>query len=301
MREPLVSVIIPNFNYARFLGEAIESVMGQTYTNIEVIVVDDGSSDDSLKVARSFGEKVRLIEQENSGVSAARNRGIGGSTGELVAFLDSDDVWHSKKLEKQVALFQDNEGIGLVHCGYVEIDDQDNRYNEYTDGMAGDVASEMLKYERPVILGGGSAAVVRRSVLEDVGGFDPLVTPAEDWEFYFRCASVSKVGFIPEVLLSYRVHDKNAHSNIQKMERGILAAYQKSFETDDPDLLAIRDQCFGKIHSVLAGSYFSAGSYRSFARHAIKSIILAPKLSVRYLAFPVRYLARSTKGRSLSR
>ena len=103
-----VSVIIPNYNYARFIGEAIESVLAQTYQPLEIIVVDDASTDDSIKVIESFGDKVKLIRQENGGVGKARNTGARNAGGDFLAFLDADDIWLPEKIEKQIKLFQSN-------------------------------------------------------------------------------------------------------------------------------------------------------------------------------------------------
>ena len=101
-----VSVIIPNFNYADFVGEAIQSVLKQTYQNTEIIVVNNGSTDNSLEILRSFGDKILIVDQANLGQSGARNAGLAKSTGELIAFLDADDLWEPKKLEKQMILLQ---------------------------------------------------------------------------------------------------------------------------------------------------------------------------------------------------
>lgn len=110
-----VSVIIPNYNYAKYVRKAIESVLLQTYSNLEVIVVNNGSTDDSLQVLKEFGGKIELIDQSNLGQSGARNSGLRRSTGDLIAFLDADDFWEPTKLEKQIALI--NEDVQLVYCG----------------------------------------------------------------------------------------------------------------------------------------------------------------------------------------
>ena len=103
--KPLVSAIIPNYNYSRYIGEAVESALNQTYKNIEVIVVDDGSCDDSLKVLSAYVDRIKVVSQKNAGVAMARNNGVEVSTGEYVAFLDADDVWLPDKVEKQVDRF----------------------------------------------------------------------------------------------------------------------------------------------------------------------------------------------------
>ncbi|HEX3110532.1 MAG TPA: glycosyltransferase family A protein, partial [Thermoanaerobaculia bacterium] len=110
-----VSVVIPSYNYARYLGEAIDSALGQTLPPLEVIVVDDGSTDDTPAVLAAYGDRIRVLRQKNAGVAVARNSGIAAARGECVAFLDADDVWLPRKLELQIPLFTDS--VGLVHCG----------------------------------------------------------------------------------------------------------------------------------------------------------------------------------------
>src|SRR5437773_3781756 len=112
-----VSVVIPTYNYARYLPEAIDSALAQTHAPLEVIVVDDGSTDDTPRVLAVYGDRIRVIRQANRGPGAARNTGIAAARGEYVGFLDADDVWLPRKLELQMARFEADQGLGLVHCG----------------------------------------------------------------------------------------------------------------------------------------------------------------------------------------
>ena len=123
MRDPVVSVVIPTHNFGHFVAEAIGSVLNQTVAIAEIIVVDDGSTDDKNEVVGRFGEKVRYIVQANAGVCAARNRGVSLSRGSHIAFLDADDTWEPTKIEKQLVKFSEDAEIGLVHCGLREFDD----------------------------------------------------------------------------------------------------------------------------------------------------------------------------------
>ena len=119
---PLITVIVVNYNYGRYLGECIDSVLAQTYPNIEVIVVDDGSTDNSLSILQPYGERILIIQQENKGVSAARNAGLLKSKGQWIAFLDSDDAWRPEKLQEQSTYLQDP-AVGMVFCGVEYTDD----------------------------------------------------------------------------------------------------------------------------------------------------------------------------------
>lgn len=289
---PKVSVVIPNYNYGRFLAAAISSVLAQTYSNIEIIVVDDGSTDNSIEVLQRFGKQIKWFGQKNMGVSCARNRGVAESSGEILAFLDSDDLWIPQKLEKQIEVFESDKSVGLVHCGYVDIDKSGNLLEEHTNGMAGWVAEEMIRFQRAVILGSGSAAAVRRDIFENIGGFDPNTAPVEDWEFGFQTARHYKIGFVPEVLMKYRQHGSNSHLNIKRMERAFLGAYNKVFAEDNFEFKNIKNVCFGRIHTILAGSYFQAGDYPNFVRQMCKALWLSPKSIGQVAGFPLRRAKR---------
>ena len=292
MKEPLVSVIIPNYNYARFLRQSIDSALAQTYPNLEVIVVDDGSTDDSLAVLATYGSRIRCVTQSNRGVSEARNRGVLESRGGLLAFLDSDDIWLPSKIEKQVRWLLSDPEVGLVHTGCLEVDAAGRVLRKRLDGMEGWVAESMLRLQRPVILGGGSAVLVTKAAFNIVGGFDPLLPPAEDWDFYFRVASNFKVGFVPEYLLHYREHGSNGHLNLVRMEESLLLAFDKAFRIATPELRGMKRACYGKLHSILAGSYFRSGSYLRFSGHLAKSLFLMPSTGLRMLGFPSRWWRR---------
>src|SRR5438034_9298591 len=146
-----VSVIIPTYNYARYLAAAIESALAQTYAPLEIIVVDDGSTDDTLRILGAYGNRLRVLRQANQGAGAARNAGIAAARGEYVAFLDSDDLWHPRKLELQLARFASDPDLGLVHCGVEVLDEQGRTTGFLLDGLEGWMATEMLRLDREVI------------------------------------------------------------------------------------------------------------------------------------------------------
>lgn len=294
MSLPLISVIITNYNYGRYLGQAIRSALGQTYPRVEVIIVDDGSQDDSEEVVKTYREGVLFIKQPNQGVSVARNRGVEESAGELVAFLDADDLWFPTKLEKQARRLLKDPEIGLVHCGIQEIDSNGTILEEYLDGLEGWVSRELLLFRRPVILGAGSTALVPRVTFDIVGGFDTSLGTSADWEFCYRIAVRQRIAFVPELLVQYRNHGNNMHANVKLMEHDILIGYKKAFSSMDPDLSAIRRQSYSNAHMVLAGSYFRAGHYYQFLRHSAKSVLYSPRTMAHLLEFPRRFWSRRT-------
>jgi glycosyltransferase involved in cell wall biosynthesis len=268
-----VSVIIPTYNYGRFLTEAISSALEQTHPPLEIIVIDDGSTDDTADVAERFSAQVTYIRQENAGVSAARNRGVAESSGELIAFLDADDIWEPTKLEKQVAKFCTDAAVGLVHCE-MRIFDSGTGETVGMDlgGVEEGAAESLLLWEYPTVNVSGSVIVVDRRAFEEVKGFDTKIKCGEDWDFCYRVARKFKVGFVPEPLVNYRSHGAAAHRNVEEMERGMEQFYEKAFAEGDESVIKLRRTAYGNFHKVLAGSYFHAGDLRRFALHAFKSL-----------------------------
>lgn len=274
--NPKVSVIIPNYNYGRYVANTLESVLSQTYRNIEVIVVDDGSTDNSLSVLEKFGDRIRLVQQKNAGVSVARNHGVSLSDGELLAFLDADDVWLPEKLERQIERFKVDSEIGLVHCSMTLIDPDDQAIGEITDGQEGFISHEFLRLERGVVIGAGSTALVKRKLFYEAGGFDPRQSTAADWDFCYRVSRKCKIGFVSTPLVLYRMHGTNMHGNIRAMEHDLLLGFEKAFAEDTQHLRQIRRVCYGNLYRTLAGSYLHAGQYADFLRNCVKSLYSRP-------------------------
>lgn len=215
LRDPLVSVVLPTFNRPDQTARAIASVLAQTYAHLELIVVDDASTDETPESVGGFRDaRLRLLRQPmNQGVAAARNRGMRVARGELIALLDSDDRWHERKLEAQLdALAHSPRSTGLVYTGVTEVADDADSTN--VDGaqssvefarsgerelVRGDLFAALL--ERNVLHGGGSTVLVTRTVIETVGGFDETMTAVEDWDFWLRVARLFTVEVVPEALV----------------------------------------------------------------------------------------------------
>lgn len=291
-----VSVVIPTHNYGRFIAEAVEGVLGQTHSVSEIVVVDDGSTDETETVVRRFGERVKYLRQENAGVCAARNRGVAESTGEFIAFLDADDRWYPEKLEKQLAKFRTDPEIGLVHCGIREFDSTTGETIAiHLEGGEGWVADRLALWEEPVIYGPGGSIMIRRPVIAEVGGFDTALRNGEDWEFCFRVARRYKVGFVRDVLVDYRNHGDNATKNVREMENSTLLAWGKVFSPANKDIGHLRNRSYGNLHKVLAGSYLQSGQYAGFIRNVAKSLWYRPSYIVYYLTLLTQ---RKAKGSS---
>jgi glycosyltransferase involved in cell wall biosynthesis len=288
-----VSAIIPTYNYGRFLREAIDSALAQTCPALEVIVVDDGSTDDTPQVLAGYGDRIRAIRQENAGVGTARNAGIAAARGEYLAFLDSDDIWRPRKLERDLARFEADPELGLVHCGVEAFDNTGKTISVSLTGLEGWVAPDLLRLDRQVIAAPGSGTMVPKRVAEEIGGFDARLQPSEDWDFCYRVAARYRVGFVPEVLVRYRLHGSGIHLNIPRMENGMLMALEKAFTSPDPAVQSLRRHTYGRIHRILAGCYFQRREPRRFFRHMFKSLRYDPRNLRYFAAYPLRVASRA--------
>ncbi len=195
----LVSVVIPAYNAGRFLAETLESVFAQTHEPLEVIVVDDGSTDATADIARRF--PVNLLSGSNGGRSVARNRGVEASAGQLIAFCDADDVWLPTRVERQVELLGENPDVDIASClieVFVEPGIDPPSWLRPVD-------LETRRGMQP------SALLVRRSLLRRVGLFDPQYVISQDADWIARAlGSGASMGFVEEALVRYRIHDQNS-------------------------------------------------------------------------------------------
>ncbi len=214
---PLVSVIIPAYNCSLYIRETIESILAQEgVSDIEVIVINDGSTDETAEIARKFGEPVRVIDQVNSGVCSARNRGMIEAKGEFIAFVDHDDYWLPNKLRNQLVVFDSNENIDVVFSNFIRWypDKIDRSYkkpsdfqldvyqNEIDPRFSGWIYHEML-LDSCVLT---STALIRTNVVMKLGGFDESLPFSEDWDFWLRVSRVSQFVNLREASTLYRQH-----------------------------------------------------------------------------------------------
>ena len=236
----LVSVVIPTYNRAHLICDALDSVVAQNYRPIEIVIVDDGSNDDTADVVARWRERpgndtvlLRLVGQNNRGQNPARNRGILDSTGTLVTFLDSDDCYRPEKVEKQVARFADPE-VGAVYCGIANVD--------MTTGEAEPLAHaypEGRMFERLLvkdITNPTSTYMVRRSVLDRVGIYDEAMSGRTDWEMTLRIARDHAIAAVPEPLVEFRAHAGPRTATFRERE---IAGYRYIREKYADDIKAL--------------------------------------------------------------
>lgn len=215
MQAPLVSVVITAYNYAAYLPKAIDSVLGQTYRNIEVIIVNDGSTDNTEDAVAPYlnDGRVTYITQKNSGQASSKNRGIRASRGGFVAFLDADDFWRSDKLERQMPLFSKDPQTGVVYSDLNFIGPGGEPLDiERPQRFRGDILQELFLDN----FIGFSTTVVRKECFERAGVFDEGLSMAIDWHLWLRVACHYRFDYVDEPLLYYRWGHANMSKNIEK-------------------------------------------------------------------------------------
>ncbi len=232
--NPLVSVIIPTYNSARFVAESVVGALHQEYEPMEIIVIDDGSSDSTSAVLDQFAHRIRRTRQENRGVAAARNTGIQLSTGALIAFLDADDQWLPGKLSIQCSMFANYPHLGLVHTNAYFWRPAANIRTTRDDGQEKYVGHcyEALVCDNRILT---SSVVVRRACLDKVGLFDEHLAVGEDWDLWIRISRYFEVGYEPTPLVLYRLHEDSLSTDSLRMRKTDLVVIKAALERD-PEL-----------------------------------------------------------------
>jgi glycosyltransferase involved in cell wall biosynthesis len=215
---PSISVVIPVYNGAPLIGAAIRSILAQTVLPDEIIVVNDGSTDETLHALLPFRDSIKVITTINRGVSSARNTGIRAARGEWIAFLDADDVWHCDKLERQFNVLDDYPGVGFCFCDYRYYDKAKRIVSNHFARFAGhapinfDAPTRADPYAallRENLVGTASGVVLKRDILDKTGLFETSYRQAEDYDLWLRCALVTDMIAVSETLLTKVTHDKN--------------------------------------------------------------------------------------------
>jgi glycosyltransferase involved in cell wall biosynthesis len=274
------SVVIPTYNCDEYLERALKSVFSQTYQDFEVIVVDNSSTDNTQNVLGSFPQdKLKVITVNNRGIIAySRNEGIKKAKGEWVAFLDSDDVWQSEKLEKVKNAIDENQGFILIcHDEWCVMNGKNK--NRLSYGPSGDDMYDRLLFKINCL--STSAVCVKKDILIKTGGFserNDFVT-AEDYEYWIRLSQVGEFYFIKEVLGEYHIHGKNTVSNVKVHNNAVIAI--KKYHYDlwlkiFPHKYKKVKRGFGKMWTEVASGYMKAGEYDDASKYALKAIAFTP-------------------------
>ena len=291
-----VSVVVPMYQAGPWIAATLASVEAQTYPIHECIVVDDGSTDDGPERVRTFAESarcdVRLISQLNAGVSAARNTGLAEATGDLLALLDADDLWHPTKIERQVHLMA-RSGASVSLTGYAQFDSRTRRI------------LSVVSFRRPeralrrwlALEGSGlclaSSGLIRRSALAEVQEFDSRVSICEDLEFTVRICRVGTLAIDHHVLVGYRSHDRQAHRQIDGVAENTAILFDEVLSFDEFSPAFVR-RCRAGLDAHVGYGHLlkgDVGKARAYLRSAARRDV------VRLLTIPLNAVARRVSRR----
>jgi len=260
---PRVSVIVPAYNAAVYLPYAVDSVLAQTYPNWEIVIVDDGSTDDTRAVVDSYRPKLRdklqYIYQPNKGLPAARNTGMRAASGEFIALLDADDVWLPQRLERGAAMMDAGPGVGLVHARVVRINalgDITGQLKVKPKYMSGNIARDIYTRRVHIVC---PTVLFRKTCLQTAGWFDETMQATEDRDLWFRIALRDKVAYIDEVLAHYRLSPSSMTSNLDRLLKGQLYFVAKHYKSGAATRLD-QLQALGNIYRELGDSLFRGGA-----------------------------------------
>ena len=278
----MISVIIPTYNSTKYIGEAINSVLRQTFTDYEIIVVDDGSTDNIKEIIDNNFPQVRYYYLPHRGVSRARNYGIQRARGEFIAFLDADDLWLPEKLEKQIGVFNADQELMLVFTEHRFFDSNGIREATFSKKerlMTGDIVKNIFLYSHVAL----PTVMVRKNVFQEIGYFEENLNVAEDDNLWIRIALKFRIHLLDEVL----VHCRMTENSLSRITSNVVTGVLKNVELIEnkyPDLrkrlgrVNIRRKK-SYIYSDYGYFYFSNGDYETSRRCYLKSITYYPNIS----------------------
>ena len=274
---PKVSVITPTYNRAHFICETIDSVLAQTYKDYEIIVVDDGSTDNTKEVLMRYGDKVRYFYQQNQGQATASNYAVSQSLGEYLAFIDDDDLWLPAKLERQVEVLEKNPELGFV-CS------ESHAFKE--NGQIVHWKKEKLKTEDFQSMFDGNfiihaTVVLRKKCFQDVGGYDARLRTTQDYDLWLRLTRKYKFLYMNIPLTKYRVHNHNLHKNLKQKLKDHLFIFRKEENVSHLNLYQRRIKIAREYHDFVA-DYVRQKDYFGAANCCLQSIIRYPFVGIYY-------------------
>lgn len=284
--------MIPAYNAAGTVAATVQSVLDQSLEDLEVLIIDDGSSDSTSSEVESIPDaRVRLVRQKNKGVAAARNNGIMQSRGDYIAFLDSDDLWMSDKLEQQVG-FMDLEGSRATQTAVMYVNQNLGPLYPGSCPPFEDAFLETLLFRH--LPGFASTLVIERSVIQEVGLFDESLPILEDWEFAVRLARHDELRNLNKRLSSIRIHAGNRSRDLDlHLAPGFQVLEALFSDPELPDWIRVqRDRVYAAMFTMFSGGALRAGQYRECLRWALRAIRRHPSSIGRIAAMPARRIKR---------
>lgn len=296
--SPTVSVVIPVYNQADLLDEALESIDAQTFDDVEAIVVDDGSEEDYSAVLDGYGEWVRVVTHDrNRGAAEARNTGMDHARGTYIAFLDADDLWRSTKLEKQVEVFEHGDDhLGLVYTGFVQYELDGFEWTRYPTA-SGDVYVQELERDR---IHPTSTVMIKRACTEVVGGFDRELPSRQDYDLWIRITERFTVSYVDEVLVEKREQPDSISKDFERRVQGDRAVMEKVRERIRGFGFVTRNRILAYHHHVLGRDYESNGDRALAVKHLVVAILRYPVRPASWVMLVITLLGIDRNGTVLT-
>lgn len=298
--KPKVSVVIGTHNHAHFLPECLRSVKEQVYADYEVVVIDNGSTDDTKKVVDKLAwEKLRYCYQQDTGsIAGSRNTGIRLARGEYIAFLDSDDLWYKEKLERIMKIFNEYPAVDLItHDLFIRKNSRLIGVGKVGPGSK-NMFKKLLFYENCIA---GSATTVKKNVIIEVEGFDEAkeFVNAEDYEAWLKIAYLEKkIYFVNECLGEYRIHDSNvSHDFVLTCpnEINVIKKHFKNYKSNNPIKYLLYGRVLGEIYFRLGHEYISQKQYGNGILNILKSFLYSP-LFIHVFKFIINFITIRSKN-----
>lgn len=292
-----VTVIIPVYEQPELLEEALESVAEQTIDDYEVIVVDDASQTDFRPIVDKYERSRLIVHDENRGAATARNTGIDAARGELVAFLDADDVWDSTKLEKQLSIFNSaGDNLGLVYTGFVQYELDGTIWERYPQAR-GYIYRKELECDR---IHPTSTVMVRRDVLDAVGGFDTTLPSRQDYDLWIRITEYYEVDYVDEILVDKREQPDSISKNFESRIEGDIAVFKKVKQRAKKFDLLTRRKIMSYHNHVIGRDYDSKGNQVQAVKHLGLAIVKYPVRPISYIMFVIALFGIDRNGRLMT-
>ena len=251
---PLISVVIPVYNGELTIADTVKSVINQTFSDFELIVINDGSSDSTLDILAGFQDpRLKIFTYTNAGLSASRNRGIGHGCGELISFIDADDLWTPKKLEAQLNSLRGDPKAAVAYSWTDFIDETGNLLGYgIHQTVKGYVFPKLLEF---FFIGSGSNALIRKQVFDEVGRFDETLTSAEDLDMFLRLAARYHFSAVSEPQILYRITDNSMSRNVIRQERETLKVLDRAFAQEPgKSFIRLKRNTYANLYIYLASN-----------------------------------------------
>lgn len=278
---PLVSIIIPAYNAQKTILETIRSIQNQTIEDLEIIVINDGSTDNTVELLQDIDDpRLKVFSYENGGLPVARNRGIEQATGDYLSFIDADDLWTTDKLESQIVALQANPEAGVAYS-WTSFIDEDSEFLYAWEPIyyQGNVYPDLLLRN---FISSGSNILVQRQYIEAAGKFDPTLKSAEDWDYYIRLAALCPFALVPQYQILYRRSSQSMTSKVDVMETYIVKVTESAFAVAPPELQYLRNHSLAYTYCFLSQLCIAHVSNEEGVKQASqklqKALQLYPKL-----------------------